>query len=348
MTHQERLLRLRLPLLLPTEIARCCSDLPELEPHQYGFRAGYLGSAFNLGSIFAGFFWGRLADAIGRRPVFLMCVGGLAVLLFAFAFAPTFWSAVVIRGLAGTFMGIPPVVRTYLADITDETNMATGFSLIGVVRGCVLVVGPALGGFLVNPAEKFGGPFDNFLFRAYPFCLPILVGCFGLCCAFVGVYLYLPETLEPPPPPLRVWLAGLCGRKSDACQYTQLEKEEEGEEDSPLLATDDDAPPPSPPPPPKSGCLSRLGCGLLKQRKVFLVILTSTLITTVSMGSQEVFALWVLVDWPKGGFRYDSTDIALISSICGAMMPPVQLVLFPPFERPSPLLSVRSLAFCCV
>jgi MFS family permease len=149
--------------------------LPDLEPHQLGFRAGYLGSAFNLGSIFAGFFWGRLADSIGRRPVFLVCIGGLATLLFAFAFAPTFWSAVIIRGIAGTFMGIPPLARTYLADITDETNMATGFSLIGVVRGCVLVVGPALGGFLVHPAENFGGPFDNFVFRAYPFCLPILV-----------------------------------------------------------------------------------------------------------------------------------------------------------------------------
>ena len=89
----------------------CCADgtadLPELEPHQYGFRAGYLGSAFNLGSIFAGFLWGRLADSIGRRPVFLTCLGGLAVFLFAFAFAPTFWSAVFIRGIAGTFMGIP-------------------------------------------------------------------------------------------------------------------------------------------------------------------------------------------------------------------------------------------------
>ena len=85
--------------------------LPELEEHQLGFRAGYLGSAFNLGSIFAGFFWGRLADTIGRRPVFLVSIGGLATLLFAFAFAPTFWSAVIIRGIAGTFMGIPPLAR---------------------------------------------------------------------------------------------------------------------------------------------------------------------------------------------------------------------------------------------
>ena len=52
--------------------------LPQLEDHQFGFFAGYLGSAFNLGSIFAAFFWGRLADAIGRRPVFLICIAALS------------------------------------------------------------------------------------------------------------------------------------------------------------------------------------------------------------------------------------------------------------------------------
>ena len=51
------------------------------------------------------------------------------------------------------------------------------------------------------------------------------------------------------------------------------------------------------------------------------------------MGSQEVFALWVLVEPPKGGFGYDATDIALLSSIAGAMMPPMQMVFFPPFCR---------------
>jgi Na+/melibiose symporter-like transporter len=34
-----------------------------------------------------------------------------------------------------------------------------------------------------------------------------------------------------------------------------------------------------------------------------------------------------------GGFAYESVDIAMISSICGAIMPPVQLIAFPPFCR---------------
>lgn len=91
----------------------CAGYLPELEDHQFGFYAGYLGSAFNLGSIFAAFFWGRLADSIGRRPVFLICIGALALGMFCFAFSPTFWSAVAIRFISGTFMGIPAVAQTY-------------------------------------------------------------------------------------------------------------------------------------------------------------------------------------------------------------------------------------------
>ena len=166
--------------------------------------------------------------------------------------APSSIQAVVIRFVSGTFMGIPAVAQTYMADITDDTNMATAFSMFGMVRGreqqiggsgdsleppwasflnpppgplpthlhtvylayseclptrlnplaertcfsqvrgCVLVVGPALGGFLVRPAERFGGIFDNALFRTYPFCLPILVGCCGLTASFIGVFLFLP------------------------------------------------------------------------------------------------------------------------------------------------------------
>jgi len=55
------------------------------------------------------------------------------------------------------------------------------------------------------------------------------------------------------------------------------------------------------------GFLSRLGCGLMKERKVFLACAIATAVAVVQMGSQEVFALWVLVEPAKGGFGYDAT-----------------------------------------
>lgn len=112
----------------------------------------------------------------------------------------------------------------------------------------------------------------------------------------------MPETLQPPPPPLRDSLARCVycckGWVSPSQQYTQLETD-----------TDEDVEQRSGPSPsrpaatPRDGgnsCLTKLGCNLLAQRKVFLVIISSTLIVTVSMGSQEVFALWVLVEPQKG------------------------------------------------
>jgi MFS family permease len=36
-----------------------------------GFSAGSLASAYNLAGLFSGFFWGRISDTYGRRPVLL-------------------------------------------------------------------------------------------------------------------------------------------------------------------------------------------------------------------------------------------------------------------------------------
>lgn len=36
-----------------------------------GFSAGSLASAYNLAGLFSGFFWGRVSDSYGRRPVLL-------------------------------------------------------------------------------------------------------------------------------------------------------------------------------------------------------------------------------------------------------------------------------------
>jgi hypothetical protein len=61
--------------------------------------------------------------------------------------------------------------------------------------------------------------------------------------------------------------------------------------------------------------------------------MNTTTIVTVSMGTQEVFALWVVTEARKGGFAFSVTDIALVSSICGDLMSLVQLLLFPKFVR---------------
>lgn len=49
---------------------------PELSDTELGFEAGYLASAFHLGSFFGSIMWGRLADKYGRRPILLIGIVG--------------------------------------------------------------------------------------------------------------------------------------------------------------------------------------------------------------------------------------------------------------------------------
>ena len=112
----------------------------------------------------------------------------------------------------------------------------------------------------------------------------------GLCASFIGVWLYMPETLQPPPPPLRTSLSRLlccCTNDDSGKQYTELAmdaEEDDGFENqtghaveqrnkaggsAPNAAVSAVREKPAP-------CLTKLGCNLLMQRKVFLVIISST------------------------------------------------------------------------
>ena len=45
---------------------------PHMSLKELGFRAGILGSAFSVGSLFGNFLWGIVADRYGRKPA-LVC-----------------------------------------------------------------------------------------------------------------------------------------------------------------------------------------------------------------------------------------------------------------------------------
>jgi len=73
-------------------------------------------------------------------------------------------------------------------------NQGEAFSLFGFCSAIGYIIGPLIGGFLANPAERFHlkGPGD--LFLAYPFLLPCLVsGCFNIVVSVLSCFL-LDET----------------------------------------------------------------------------------------------------------------------------------------------------------
>jgi MFS family permease len=118
--------------IYPTLPFMVASFFPELPVEQLGRRAGILGSMFNFGQLFGSLVWGRLADRYGRRPIMLVGLLGTVLSMCLFAFAVSFEMACTARFLWGALNGNIGVGKTYLSEITDDSNQARAFAWLGV------------------------------------------------------------------------------------------------------------------------------------------------------------------------------------------------------------------------
>jgi MFS family permease len=78
--------------------------------------------------------------------------------------------------------------------VNHGLHQGRAFALFGFCTALGTLIGPLLGGFLSQPAEKYGlvGPGD--IFKIYPYLLPCLIGgVYNLVIVALSV-LYLPET----------------------------------------------------------------------------------------------------------------------------------------------------------
>ncbi len=107
--------------------------------------------------------WGRVSETLGRRPVFLIGLGGYAVGYAALALGvhaglwgwvsagPLFALLLVLRlGYGLVVGGINPAATAYIADTTDEQSRSQGMALIAMSGGLGTMIGPAFGGALAG------------------------------------------------------------------------------------------------------------------------------------------------------------------------------------------------------
>ena len=170
-----------------------------------GSSAGLLASAFNLAGLFSGFFWGRMSDVHGRRPVLCFGLLSTAVTVVWLGLARSLGSAVAARVAGGLLNANQAITRAMLREAVPEEHRTRAFSSIGQAWGIGFFVGPLLGGVLSRPADSVpvlrGGPFD-----AYPYLLPCVVSSLFCTCATLAL-LPLKETVakkpssKAPPPP---------------------------------------------------------------------------------------------------------------------------------------------------
>eukprot|EP00993_Chasmostoma_nieuportense_P000192 NODE_1176_length_1620_cov_26.902210_g1107_i0.p1 GENE.NODE_1176_length_1620_cov_26.902210_g1107_i0~~NODE_1176_length_1620_cov_26.902210_g1107_i0.p1 ORF type:complete len:514 (-),score=131.50 NODE_1176_length_1620_cov_26.902210_g1107_i0:78-1454(-) len=160
-------------------------------PGQAGLWVGLLGTAFGLGQFFATPIWGRLSDRIGRRPILISGTSCCSIVLIVFGMAPTYLVALIARFVQGVFNGNVAVSRAYIADITTKTNRPAAMGILASAQGLGFLLGPLLGGVLVDPETQYGIKID--LFITYPYLPPCIVIAAFYLLAATTVFIALPS-----------------------------------------------------------------------------------------------------------------------------------------------------------
>jgi MFS family permease len=93
----------------------------------------------------------------------LVCSNCFGSIVFhtLFGFSQNFWMAVLTRLLLGLFNGLHGPAKAYVSEISNANHQALGVSIIGTSWGLGLILGPALGGYLSQPALKYPNIFTE-------------------------------------------------------------------------------------------------------------------------------------------------------------------------------------------
>lgn len=142
---------------------------------------GYFIAVFALLQFLCAPIMGRLSDKFGRRPVLLTALAGTGIDYLFMAFAPSLLLLFVGRFISGICGASYTVVTAYLADVSDDSNRAKNFGLMGAGFGLGFILGPALGGLVASHG------------LIYPFIAAAILNLSN----FLFGFFILPESLAP-------------------------------------------------------------------------------------------------------------------------------------------------------
>ncbi|GFQ05182.1 protein zinc induced facilitator-like 1 [Phtheirospermum japonicum] len=267
--------------------------------------AGYVGSSFMFGRALTSLVWGLVSDKYGRKPVIIFGTFTVVILNTLFGLSVNYWMAISTRFLLGSLCGILGPMRAYASEICLKEHQALAMSVIGTSWGIGLIIGPAVGGFLALPAEKYPHIFPKeSLFGRFPYFLPcFVISAFALV-AFIISY-WLPETLH-------------------------FHREENVERDLKRAALEDDT---------RDSIQSeKIGVSelkspvyrrsLLKNWPLMSAILVYCIFQLHDMAYSEIFSLWAVSPRKLGGLSFTSADVGEVLAITGFGMLIFQLFLY--------------------
>ncbi|CAM1505160.1 Fc.00g107970.m01.CDS01 [Cosmosporella sp. VM-42] len=178
-------------------IAQMVQRNGHLPTSDVGFYSGLIESLFSATQMVVLIFWGRLADRIGRKPVLMYSLVGMAIGPALFGMSRTIWQMILFRCLAGLFSGSSLIIRTMIAEISTPETQARAFSWFAFAGNLGIFIGPILGGALADPVNQYPGAFKGLkFFEDYPYALPGFVTSSISATSALTSALFLKETLK--------------------------------------------------------------------------------------------------------------------------------------------------------
>ena len=141
---------------------------------------GMLFASFSISQLVASPVLGHWSDRWGRRPVLIFSLLGTVASFVMMALAHSLAVLFVARVVDGLSGGNITTARAYIGDVTDESNRAKMFGMLGAAFGLGFIIGPGLGG----------------LFARISYTAPIWAAAAITFVAMALAWLWLPETVH--------------------------------------------------------------------------------------------------------------------------------------------------------
>ncbi|CAI9769489.1 unnamed protein product [Fraxinus pennsylvanica] len=265
-----------------------------------GFYAGFIGASYMLGRALTSIMWGTIADRFGRKPVIIIGTASVVVFNTLFGLSTNLWMAISTRFLLGSLNGVLGPIKAYASEIVKEEYQALAMSAVGTAWGAGLIIGPALGGFLAQPAEKFPAVFSTgSLFGRFPYFLPcLIISLFAFIVAIACFWIH--ETLHT--------------HKSKKLS-SALESASPGSSDEADM---------------NEGSSNE---SLIKNWPLMSSIIAYCVFSIHDLAYTEIFSLWAESPRRLGGLSYSTQDVGLVLAISGFGLLVFQTLLYPVAEK---------------
>ncbi|TFY69229.1 hypothetical protein EVG20_g3235 [Dentipellis fragilis] len=170
------------------------------DEEKVGYYAGLIEALFFLTEAVTVLQWSRLSDHVGRKPIVIVGMSGIMISMVLFGLSRSYTMLIVSRCICGALNGNVGVMKSLLAEITDDTNISRAIPVMTVAWAVGSTIGPLIGGLLARPAERFPKLFNRPFWTIYPYFLPCAAVAGYVLLLMIAVVLFMKEPIHQDPP----------------------------------------------------------------------------------------------------------------------------------------------------